>query len=365
MNKKIIFLLVVSIVFSCFAATAFAAVKTGSTVSLDGVNLSISPYISEKDPYYPDENIYLPLRVVSEALGYKVAWQSKEHAIVISNDNKKVVFDQDNGKINSFDLKNNSKHEYYFKDLPITIKNSTYVSNGFLMDEFNLKVDWDKKTNNVKLETIKLNNINIISKTEKNVTKAISTTLQYPEISGLTNKEVQNKINAIFKKAATDAKVQGTEALSDIDPSFFEGHQFEVDFNYQVKYNQKGLLSVVFYNYQYYGGAHGSTIQTAYTFNIKDGTQYKLSNMFKDKTEYVTLMSNFVKQQMKERETKAGFSIYDAFDKIDANHEFYLDSNGINVYFQQYAIGAYALGIPEFGVDYDDVRDVINPLVGL
>lgn len=363
MNKKIVFLLVVTIVFSCFAATTFAAVKTGSTVTLDGKTMNASAYLP--DDTYDSNIVYLPLRAISEALGYKVDWSQADKVIVISNDNKKIIIDQDNYRVTLFDLKNNSDHTYYMTHWPIAFKNITYVPLDFLMEEFSLKIDWDKTTGNVKIETVKPNSIKIINKVEGDETKQIVTKLQYPQLDGLDNKEVQNKINSTFKKLADDAKIEGSDTFTDIEPSFFENHQFAVDLDYKIKYNQNGLLCVVFTNYQYYGGAHGSTLQTAYTFNLKDGTQYKLGDMFKEKTDYVTLMSSFVKKQMKEIEAKAGFSIYDAFDKIDANHEFYIDSNQINVYFQQYAIGAYALGIPEFRADYEDIRDVLNTELGL
>ncbi len=358
MNKKIVFLLVVSIVFSCFAATGFAAAKTGSTITLDGKTLNAISYLPD-DEYYAN-TVYLPLRAISEALGYKVSWSSKDQAVVVSNQNKKIIIDQVNDNIKSFNLKNNSKHEY-FMGMPIVYKNVTYVPQNFFMEEFNLKIDWDKKTGNVEMETVKQNSINIISKAEEIDTKEIYTKLQYPQLDGLENKTVQNKINSTFKKLAEDAEVMGMDALVDIDPSYFEGHRFGVDLNYQVKYNQNGLLSVVFDNYQYYGGAHGSTLQTAYTFNLKDGTEYKLSDMFKDKTDYVTLMSNQVKQQLKERGLSEGVE----FDRIAEDQEFYLDNNGIKVYFQQYAIGAYALGILEFEADYSDVRDVLNTAIGI
>jgi inhibitor of cysteine peptidase len=359
MSKKIVFLLAVTIAFSCFAVTAFAAVKTSSVVTLDGKTLNASSY-SPDEAYYADE-VYLPLRAISEALGYKVEWSQADKVIVVSNDNKKIIIDQDNYRVTLFDLKNNSDYTYYMEQWPIVYKNTTYVPQEFLMDEFNLKIDWDKTTGNVKMETVKPNSIKIINKVEGDETKQIVTKLQYPQLDGLENKTVQNKINSTFKKLAEDAKVMGNDALADIDSSFFENHQFEVDLNYKITYNQNGLLSVVFDNYQYYGGAHGSTLQIAYTFNLKDGTQYKLSDMFKDKTDYVTLLSKIVKQKLKERGLSEGVE----FDKIAENQEFYLDNNGVKVYFQQYAVGCYALGILEFRADYDDVRDVLNTELGL
>ncbi len=359
MYKKIVFLLVAAIAFSSFAVSGLAAVKTGSTVTLDGKILNSSYYLSD-DEYYSDI-VYLPLRSISEALGYKVEWSSKDKAIVISNTNKEIFIDQMSGNIKSFNLKNNSVHDYYMA-LPVVVKNVTYIEQNFFMEEFNLSVDWDRTIGDINIKTVKQNSINIINRIEKSESMTIKTTLQYPEIDGLEDKNVQNKINSIFKKAASDAQIQGMDTLSEIIPDpDVKIRQFEVYFNYHIKYNQNGLFSITFENYRYTGGAHGSTIKDAYTFNLKDGTQYKLSDMFKDKVDYVSLISNFVKKQINKRDihTTAPFL------KIDDEQEFYIDNNGIKVYFQQYAIGAYALGILEFGADYDDVRDVLNTELGI
>jgi inhibitor of cysteine peptidase len=112
----------------------------------------------------------------------------------------------------------------------------------------------------------------------------------------LNNAEVQGKLNSLFARLAAEAKNRGYENEKDLVQAQIENHiKAEVYFNYEVKYNQKGMLSIVFMDYQYSGGAHGITVQSSYTFDLETGTEYEIKDLFKDGSDYVSMISNEVK----------------------------------------------------------------------
>jgi len=147
----------------------------------------------------------------------------------------------------------------------------------------------------------------------------------------------------------------------------FEGdtrspHKYETYFDYKLKYNQNGLLSVTFLNYQYTGGAHGLTVQSSHTFNLKTGEEYKLKDMIKDDADYVTLISGIVEKQITKR-AKEGIlpeQPLTPFVAIKDEQDFYLSNNGVVVYFQLYEYFPYVAGIQEFAVDFSELKDILK-----
>jgi len=153
----------------------------------------------------------------------------------------------------------------------------------------------------------------------------------------------------MFEKIALEAWERGIKNGNNISDEVVTRHiKAETFFNYHVKYNQNDILSVVFQDYQYTGGAHGLTMQSSYNFNLKTGEQYRLSYMFRDNADYVTLISREIKSQMAEKGITA---LLNPFNMIKPDHDFYISDEGIVVYFQQYELLPYAYGIPEFAID--------------
>jgi hypothetical protein len=132
----------------------------------------------------------------------------------------------------------------------------------------------------------------------------LTAAIQYPVLSGPWNPQALETINGIFQQAADTALAQGRQNAKELenfasvsDSSYNSSLQCSTYFDYAVKYNQNGLLSIVLTNYQYAGGAHGSTIQTAYTFDLNTGHQLTLSDLMKSGSDTKNfLTSRFAKK---------------------------------------------------------------------
>jgi len=84
-------------------------------------------------------------------------------------------------------------------------------------------------------------------------------------IDGLADKTVQDSINSIFSKSAVEARNEGlrnADEMAKVMTSDYTDspNKCETYFDYRLKYNQNGLLSIIFMNYQYAGGSHGLTV---------------------------------------------------------------------------------------------------------
>jgi inhibitor of cysteine peptidase len=75
----------------------------------------------------------------------------------------------------------------------------------------------------------------------------------------------------------------------------------QTNFDYIVTYNQNGLLSFVLSDYQYSGGAHGSTVQTACTFDLATGRTLKLSDILDGKPGSTAFIDSAVRREIDRR----------------------------------------------------------------
>jgi len=360
MVKKVSIVGVIISLLLSMLTYGFAAPDDRIAVELDGTQI-------EADAHIEEGNVYLPLRMIGEALGYKIQWSEKDNMISVSKPGKNILIDLKNNKIDE----NGHVYNMYWNysgtaaNGGMIVGDSTYMGEGFFSDNFGLKVLWDRQNAKVKLESAEENKISIKTVKEDSENDKIKITIQYPQIDGLDDKAVQDSINSIFKEAAMDSKNQGlqnTDYIKDDTAGYTASpNKYETYFDYRLKYNQNGLLSVVLLNYQYTGGAHGSTVQSSHTFNLKTGEEYNLKGLIKDETDYVSFISNAVRNGINER-VKAGILNEIApFEAIKDDQDFYLSSRAVVVYFQQYEYFPYVAGIQEFPVDFSALKDMLKP----
>lgn len=342
----VILLLIVAMPAYCVAAT-----NNEQEVVLDGTKIGAVACIDKG-------NVYLPLRVVGEALGYEVLWSGTHNTVSVIGSGKNIMIDLNNQQITA------DGHTYYVDSE--LIADRLYLGSDFFSSELGLAARWDRKNKAIQLERVEENLISVETIKEVAETDEIRITLQYPHIDGLTNETVQDGINRMFKEAADEARLEGLKNAEERERISASGYsspnKYETYFDYSLKYNQKGLLSVVLMDYQYTGGAHGSMVQSSYTFNLNTGEEYRLKDLFKDDVDYVTFISDTVKDTIVERVREEILpEDIEPFETIRDDHDFYLSNDGVVVYFQQYEHWCYAAGIQEFPVEYTTLRDMLKP----
>jgi hypothetical protein len=337
-------------------ASAFAATDSQPAIMLDGTNIEAVASVDKG-------NVYLPLRAVGEALGYEVQWSENDSTISVSRPEKDVIIDLINYKVTAND------HAYYMGDYTI-IEDRTHLGTDFFSENLGLRVGWDRENGIIHLESVHENAISIKTIKEASETDIIKTTLQYPQIDDLDDKTVQDRINSIFSKKAEEARNEGLKNADEMEKAMASGYtgnpnKCETYFDYRLKYNQNGLLSVVFLDYQYSGGAHGLTVQSSHTFDLKTGEEYRLKDLVISDADYVAFISNIVKAEIDARIKEGVLPDYSIapFEAIKEDQDFYLSNDAVVVYFQQYEYFPYAAGIQEFPVEFSALKDILKPEV--
>ncbi len=169
----------------------------------------------------------------------------------------------------------------------------------------------------------------------------------YPVVSGLDNINVQKKINSnILNLVYQMIKDQG----------YYENPQTTITGYYEIKTNERGILSIALTNYAFSGGAHGLTIMKSLTFDVETGKLYSLKDLFKDGSNYVDVLSEIIEEQIKERD----IPIIMEFDKIRPDQDFYIADKALVIYFQLYDLEPYAYGFPQFPISVYEIQDIIK-----
>ncbi|WP_141432118.1 DUF3298 and DUF4163 domain-containing protein [Bacillus sp. 03113] len=168
-----------------------------------------------------------------------------------------------------------------------------------------------------------------------------------PVVYGLANQSAQTKINQQIMKTVRELiQKQG----------YYENPQTEITGFFELKTNERGVLSLTIEHYSFSGGAHGMTYIIGLTFNVESGDKYKLADLFKPDSHYVEVLSKIVGQQIKERD----IFIFEPFKSIHPNQDYYIADKSLVLYYQLYELTAYAYGFPYFPISIYDIQDIIK-----
>lgn len=174
-------------------------------------------------------------------------------------------------------------------------------------------------------------------------------TVYYPVVVHLPNAHVQSTIN--------HAIVTTLNKLL-IERDYYEPGLVELIAYYELKTNQRGLLSLNLIVYSFTGGAHGMTSINSLTFDTKTGKQYTLKELFKTGSDYEKKISNIIRQRIKDWDVVL---LDPPFKEIRSDQDFYIADTSLVIYFQLYEISPYSSGFPYFPIPILDLADIIEP----
>ncbi|GGD63600.1 DUF3298 and DUF4163 domain-containing protein [Paenibacillus nasutitermitis] len=172
--------------------------------------------------------------------------------------------------------------------------------------------------------------------------------LWVPVISGVQHASARNTMNESIRRA-----VRGLVA----DQGSLEDPRSEMLGYFEIKTNEKNVLSLSLFNYAFTGGAHGLTLQQSLTFDVKTGRSYSLADLFKPGSAYIKRLSALIAAQIAERQ----IDTLEPFVSIRPDQPFYIADRALVIYFSLYELTPYAYGFPYFPISVYDLSDIINP----
>lgn len=176
-----------------------------------------------------------------------------------------------------------------------------------------------------------------------------NTTIYYPQLAGLANRQAEQQINRSLLQT-----VQGL--IHEQERVQVPGNT-QMQGSYEIKNNQRGIFSVTMNNYAYTPQmAHGMTYLGTLTADWQTGKLYTLRDLFKPGSDYVKVLSDNIKAQIRER----NIPTLGTFTSIKADQDFYLADKSLVIFFQLYEITPYYVGFPMFPISVYTLEPLIN-----
>ena len=190
----------------------------------------------------------------------------------------------------------------------------------------------------------------------------------YPQLNGGNNPNFE-KFNHTAR-ALVSQKVAGFK--KDMAPAEGEEPRPEgsMGSNLNVAYTlilaQDDLISVKFDVGSYYqGAAHPNSYSDVINYDLKNGKQLKLSDLFKPGAKYLQAIADYSIADLKKQATEKGLTaeeIQNGAAPAAKNYQSWnIMKTGIGVTFDAYQVGPYAAGPQFVTVPYSALKDLINP----
>lgn len=182
--------------------------------------------------------------------------------------------------------------------------------------------------------------------TEKDETK------EHPAVNEV-NKSVEEYTNELLAQFENNMQVEG---------------YLNLDVSYQVVTNNDTwfALDVAAVQTQ----ASGYEFHRFYNINKVTGEQAELKDVFKEDSDYISVISEEIKDQMRAKMAEDEGVIYwldneeypeDNFKEIKENQSFYLDNDGnVVIIFDEYEVAPGYMGVQEFTISKDILKDILD-----
>jgi hypothetical protein len=191
---------------------------------------------------------------------------------------------------------------------------------------------------------------------------------QYPQLSGGNNPNFE-KFNqlaraSVTKKVADFRKEMAPQEDEEPRPEGSMGSDLNV--GYTVALAQDDLISVEFEVGDYYqGAAHPNAYSEVLNYDLKNGKQLKLADLFKPGAKFIQAIATYCIADLKKQGKDKGLLDEEIERGASASPKNYqswtITKRGLGINFDSYQVGPYAAG-PQFVlVPYSALKDLINP----
>ena len=192
---------------------------------------------------------------------------------------------------------------------------------------------------------------------------------QYPQITGGNNpnfEKFNQTVRASVTKTVADFRKAMTPKEGEDEPRPEGSMGSDLNVSYNVALAQDDLVSVEFEVGSYYqGAAHPNSYAEVLNYDLKNGKQLKLSDLFKPGAKYLQAIATYCIADLKKQGKDKGL-LDEEIDKGAAaspkNYQSWtITKRGLGIHFDSYQVGPYAAG-PQFVlVPYSTLKDLINP----
>ncbi|GKV69510.1 hypothetical protein NCCP2716_20080 [Sporosarcina sp. NCCP-2716] len=173
-----------------------------------------------------------------------------------------------------------------------------------------------------------------------------SVSIVYPEVHLPHLPVVQHSLNTQIRNALNKLL---------LDQNYYDPNLVELVVYFEVKTNERNMLSLTLIAYSFTGGAHGMTVVVPLTFDTQTGKKYTLYDLLGSK-EFEKPISDLIRKKIEQWNVEL---LDPPFTEIRRDQDFYLADTSIVFFFQLYEITPYVWGFPYFPIALKDLEPLI------
>jgi hypothetical protein len=201
--------------------------------------------------------------------------------------------------------------------------------------------------------------------------KRLDLSAEYPELTGGANVAGFNQLVksdvtsafADFKKQMADLTAEDIKSLPSDMNNF-------IDISYNVEYADNNLISVKFLEDTFEGGAHPNQNYYTITYDLKQGRELKLAELFKPGAKYLAFVSDYATRDLQSRkDPDSGENLglaqdifADGAKPVAENYaKWNITRKGLMFTFDPYQVAAYAYGPQTVIIPYAKLKEIARP----
>lgn len=215
--------------------------------------------------------------------------------------------------------------------------------------------------------------VDLVSKQIKESNKKLRYEIaaQYPQLTGGNNPNLE-KFNQVARATVTkkvagfkkDSLPEEGENPEETRPEGSMGSDLNV--SYTVALAQDDLVSIDYRVGSYFQGmAHPQTYSETLNYDLKNGKQLKLEDLFKPGAKYLQAIATYcigdLKKQAPEKDLDPDGLEVGAAPTAKNYHSWTMTRRGIGIIFDAYQVGPYSSGPQYVLVPYSALKDLIKP----
>lgn len=215
-------------------------------------------------------------------------------------------------------------------------------------------------------------NVDVVNKQIKESNKKLMYEIaaNYPQITGSSNPNVE-KLNQVLQAFVTKQVGKFRKEMAptpDEEPRPEGSMGSDINVAYTFALAQDDLVSVEFEVGSYYqGAAHPNSYTEVVNYDLKNGKQLKLGDVFKTGSKYLQVLSTYCIEDLKKQSKQKGSdsmldSIKEGAGPTSKNYESWtITKKGLGINFDSYQVGPYAAGPQFVMVPYSALKEHVNP----
>ena len=205
----------------------------------------------------------------------------------------------------------------------------------------------------------------------------------FPFIDQLLDQEILDQLSKMLEIVDADqasSTAQGSEQTNHLDvqaqqyanafikideelKALSSSHQISLMIKPKILQSKGTLATVVLNSSSYLGGAHGSTAQRYYNFDLKNQKQVQLNDLLlpKQKAKLDKLAHEAFKRWVIDSKLANTADEYEQAWPFQVTDNYFLGEQGLILQYGEYEIGPYVVGLPRLVIPFDQLQGVLKP----